>query len=126
MVIYRTTCNKLGFSQEEHSKSIQVIASLEEFERIERENKSLKQANSDLTNQLVFLAKGIRTEKIGRILATVPFQTEDHRLKTIQTLANSNLPIETVENTYEPFLKSANIQTTTKLPQKSIQDDFIK
>jgi hypothetical protein len=129
MVTYRTSCNKLGFTQEQ-TKPIQVIASIDEFRRIEEENTSLKQANSDLSNKLVLLAKGIRTEKIGNILSNVPFKTDDERQKVLQSLVNSNLSLNDIESTYQPFLtKSATIQTTTKLPQKSTLDnrnDFIK
>jgi hypothetical protein len=107
---------------------------------IEEYNKA-KQALQDANNRILTLTKAnediikdnditlaeteylqyeMRIEQIASILSTLNI-TDKERSKLLQTLANSDLTIEFIAETYAPITKK-NIIIETKLPQKSISD----
>jgi hypothetical protein len=88
---------------------------------------SLEKANETIINQndltiaeTEYLQYEMRIEQIASILSTLNI-TDKERSKLLQTLANSDLTIEFIAETYAPITKK-NIQIGTKLPQKSIPD----
>ena len=90
---------------------------------------SLEKSNQDIINQndviiaeTEYLQYETRVNQMTNILSRLSI-TDQERKKLLQTLVNSDLTIEFIEETYQPIItttKKNNISIVeTKLPQKS-------
>ena len=104
---------------EEHNRLKQTL------EQANARINSLTKANEDIINkndvtlaETELLEYQTRVDKITNILARINNISEQERNKLLQTLINSDLSIEFIEETYRPIVtKKSNIET--KLPQKN-------
>ena len=84
---------------------------------------SNKQTVEAFNKEKQALEAQVRELQVKNILSVVPFETEEKRTKVLQGLVNSNVTIDFIRETYEPFIKQNNQNKSsskeTKLPQKS-------
>jgi len=81
---------------------------------------SNKQTVEAFNKEKQALEAQVRELQVKNILSVVPFETEEKRTKVLQGLVNSNVTIDFIRETYEPFIKQQNKSSSkeTKLPQK--------
>lgn len=105
---------------EEFNKTRQAL------EEVNNKIHTLTKKNEDMINkneislaEIEYVEFQIRIDKIANILSRLNL-SEQERSKLQQTLVNSDLAIEFIEETYAPISKKNIFET--KLPQKSIAD----
>jgi hypothetical protein len=92
---------------------------------------SLQKANQDIINkseitlaETEYIESQVRSIQIENILSKINNITDQERNKLQQTLVNSDLSVEFIEDTYRRISKKNNINNNriveTKLPQNSV------
>ena len=102
------------------SKSKQTV---EQLDKAKITKKIVISDREKQKQELLKLEAENRQLKVAGILAMVPFKTEEKRTIVLEGLVNSNVTIDFIRETYEPFIKQNNQNKSsskeTKLPQKS-------
>jgi len=113
------------------------IVSIEEYNKVKKATEEVQakadslskinerkiEENKSIITNIEKLQSEIRIEKIANILSALTFKTDEERSKLLQTLVNSDLSIDFIRETYEPFKKNNINKGETKLPQKSVPDN---
>ena len=118
------------FKKKERVQTVSLKEHIKTKQALEEANNkiiSLTKANEDIITkneislaETEYIESETRTKQIESILSRLNL-TEQERNKLLQTLVNSDLSIEFIEETYQPITKKT-ITVGTKLPQKSLPD----
>ena len=106
---------------EEYHKTKQALDEANnKIASLTKEKEDIINRNEITIAETEYIESETRIEQIASILSRLNLREQERR-KLQQTLVNSDLSIEFIQETYEPITKK-NIQIGTKLPQRSIPD----
>jgi hypothetical protein len=124
-------------SEPEQVKTISIEEYNKTKQALEQANNkiiSLEKANEDIINkneitlaETEYIESEVRSIQIENILSRINNITDQERNKLQQTLVNSDLSVDFIEDTYKRISKTKKnninrVAAETKLPQKSIPD----